>query len=348
MEVPLYELIVVLLIILFGGISAFLSAHITEIPQDTINDLLEDDYKTAQTLQNLRLQFEKNVSPFQILEISFYSVGGMFVGYMLYSNLLQWQYIGGFVLLYIAAVLVVRYLFQAIGIRTAETTATSLTFLFRLIHLLTKPICFVLTLMTNNIIGEKSDEDSWDEIEKVVESAYSDKALDNDEYKMLKNTINFGDVTVREVMTPRTVIFSANIAATINEMLEVPSLQNYSRFPVWEGESIDSGVQGYVMTRDLYHAALTGKGDTRLDNYVRKIRIVNETDTLDEVLERFIGSNKHISMVVDEYGGITGLITMEDVLESLIGEEIVDEADNTVNMRQLAKQRRDKKITQLE
>ena len=347
MEVPLFELLVVLIIILLGGFLAFLSSLITDISQEKINELLDKKYKAAQIYQNLRLQFEQNVSPFQIAEIILYSVGAIAVGITLANMHYDLKIIIAISTVYIILILLVRYTFQAIGIRIVDDVASIWSSALKIIYITFKPIYFIIALITKKIIGQKTDEDSKDEIENAVESAYSDNTLDQDEYKMLKNTINFSEITVHEVMTPRTVIFSVDIMSKVKDIVDKPELQNYSRFPIWEGESIDNGVQGYVMTRDIYYAALNGKEETRLDDYLREIRFVNETDTLDEVLERFIGSNKHMSMVVDEYGAITGLVTMEDIFESLIGEEIVDEVDKNVDMRQLAMQIKEQRITKL-
>ncbi len=347
MEVPLYGLLIVLSILFVGSLSAFLSALITEISHEKINELLEDDYKSAQILRDLQLQFEQNVSPFQILEITLYSIGAIVLGFYLHEIEFVWYKLSLFALVYIFFVLLFRYTLQAIGIRSSEKTAASMTILIQAAYLFTKPFCILFSAITKLIIGEREDDDTKDEIEIAVESAYSENALDSDEYKILKNTIKYSDVTAKEVMTPRTVIFSADIMTKVDDLVKISELQHYSRIPVWEGESIDDGVQGYVMTKDIVFAALNGKGSTLLDDYVMEIRFVKETDTLDEILERFIGSTKHMSMVIDEYGGITGLITMEDILENIIGEEIVDEADRNIDMRQLAKQLKDKKITKL-
>jgi CBS domain containing-hemolysin-like protein len=240
-----------------------------------------------------------------------------------------------------------RYLFQALGIRASENVKPGVSVLLFAFYILMYPLFWIFSTLNLAIVGEKTEEDSRDEIESVVESAYSEQALEADEYKILKNTMQFNEMTVHEVMTPRTVIFGMSIMSTIADVVDNPELQNYSRIPVWEGESIDDGVRGYVLTKDVFYAAVHEKGESTLEDFVREIRIINESDTLDDVLERILGSRNHIFMVADEYGGITGLITLEDVLETIIGEEILDEGDEYVDMRQLAKQLRDKKITKL-
>jgi CBS domain containing-hemolysin-like protein len=118
----------------------------------------------------------------------------------------------------------------------------------------------------------------------------------------------------------------------------------YSRFPIWEGESLDDGIIGYVMSKDILLAALKGKGATKLRDFCREVYFIPENAELDTTLERFLNRRQHLFVVVDEYGGIEGLITMEDVLETMLGAEIVDEVDKVVDLRLLAKQRRDNRI----
>ena len=121
----------------------------------------------------------------------------------------------------------------------------------------------------------------------------------------------------------------------------------YSRFPVYEGNDLDS-VCGYVITKDVLRAALAGRNGVELVKLKRDVKFIPENVTLERALEQFLGERYHMFMVVDEHGGVEGLLTMEDVLETMLGVEIVDEADHVVDLRQLAKQQRDARIARLE
>jgi len=124
-------------------------------------------------------------------------------------------------------------------------------------------------------------------------------------------------------------------------------LMQYSRFPIWEGNSLDDDVVGYVLSADILRAALTGKSNTKLRSLSREVYIIPENAELDDALDMFLRRRQHQFVVVDEYGGVEGLITMEDVLETILGVEIVDEVDKVVDLRMVAKQRRDKRIASL-
>jgi CBS domain containing-hemolysin-like protein len=210
-----------------------------------------------------------------------------------------------------------------------------------------KPVTQALKLINKSIVGIPNVEESRDEISELVESAHEEGAIDPGEYRILKNIMHFSEILVSDVMTPRTVIFSCSADLTINDVSTFQELQMYSRFPIWEGESVDDGIIGYVMSKDVLLAALNGKGNLSLREFNREIYFIPENAELDTALERFLNRRQHVFMVVDEYGGIEGLITMEDVLETMLGVEIVDEVDKVVDLRQLAKQRRDSRIAHL-
>ena len=148
-------------------------------------------------------------------------------------------------------------------------------------------------------------------------------------------------------MTPRTVAFALPVGTSVTDALKMPELQMYSRFPVYEGNDLDS-VCGYVITKDVLRAALAGRNGVELVKLKRDVKFIPENVTLERALEQFLGERYHMFMVVDEHGGVEGLLTMEDVLETMLGVEIVDEADHVVDLRQLAKQQRDARIARLE
>lgn len=197
--------------------------------------------------------------------------------------------------------------------------------------------------INEKITGDDSD-DSMDELNAIVETAREDGTLEIGEYKILKNIMHFSDVLASDVMTPRTVVFSCLADTRVEDALKINELKMYSRIPLREGPSLDDGVIGYVMSKDIYSAALSGKTDAKIQDFKREIHYIPENAELDDVLDQFLKKRQHLFLVVDEYGGIDGLITMEDVLETILGAEIVDEADKFVDLRALAKQKRDKRI----
>ena len=184
-----------------------------------------------------------------------------------------------------------------------------------------------------------------EEFDALVDTAREEGTLDDGEYRIFKSIMNFSEIRVADIMTPRSVVFSVPSTKTVAEVALLPELQMYSRFPVWEGDSID-GVIGYALTKDVLRAALDGRRNRTLDRLVRQANFIPDNATLEKALEQFLQGRQHMFVVVDEYGGIEGLVTMEDVLETMLGTEIVDEADRVVDLRDLAKSRRDKRVAE--
>ena len=190
-----------------------------------------------------------------------------------------------------------------------------------------------------------NEENSLEDLDALVESARAKGSIEAEEYRILKNIMHFSDVLVSDVMTPRTVVFSCLTDDTIEQAIKRPELKMYSRFPLRDGASLDEGISGYVMTKDILLEALFGDKNKKLKELAREVYYIPENAELDNALDAFLERRQHLLMVVDEYGGIEGLITMEDVLETILGVEIVDEADRIVDLRELAKKKRDKRIS---
>ena len=143
---------------------------------------------------------------------------------------------------------------------------------------------------------------------------------------------------VRDVMTPRTVVFSLSEQLTLEEASRVAGSWEHSRVPVYAADQED--VVGLVLTKELFMALGKGRKETRLGDLMRPIRYVTEATALNEVLLQLLERREQLLVVLDEYGGLAGLVTLEDILEEILGREIVDESDEVVDKRELARMRR--------
>ncbi|MEY2718683.1 MAG: hypothetical protein RLZZ273_49 [Bacteroidota bacterium] len=229
-----------------------------------------------------------------------------------------------------------RYLIFSSHILSAMTTiATPMLLVRRGLLALTKPRT-----------QEEEEEEAREELEALVETAREEGALDPGEYRIMTNIMQLSSIEVTDVMTPRTVVAGLAADLTVADAIKRPELQTFSRMPVYEGADLDA-VTGYVMTKDILRAAVAGRQNVEIGRLKREISYIPENITLDHALEQFLQQRQHVFMVVDEHGGVEGIITMEDVLETMLGAEIVDEADHVVDLRALAKQRRDARIARI-
>lgn len=157
-----------------------------------------------------------------------------------------------------------------------------------------------------------------------ADAAVEDEVLEPVERDLIESVITFGDTVVREVMVPRTDMTTVDRDLTVAAALELSSDVGYSRLPV-EGENVDDLI-GLVYVKDLIRAELDGGDDRQIDTLLRQARFVPETKQVAHLLREMQEESFHMAIVVDEYGGVAGLVTLEDLIEELVG-EIVDEYD---------------------
>jgi CBS domain containing-hemolysin-like protein len=139
-------------------------------------------------------------------------------------------------------------------------------------------------------------------------------------------------------MTPRTVIFSLDASSTVEEALPQVNTRGLTRIPVYEDDR--EHVVGYVMFQDLSASHTANRDEMQLRALAKPLSFVPETVNCLTLLTTFLKNRRHIAIVSDEYGGVAGLVTLEDLLETLLGEEIVDETDHVVDLQQSARQHR--------
>ena len=166
---------------------------------------------------------------------------------------------------------------------------------------------------------------SEDELIAMTEAAAAGAGIELEEKELIASVFALGDTIVREVMVPRTDMTTASADDTISAVLDLADERGFSRIPVY-GEGIDD-VIGVCLVKDLVRVERAGGGDRSVMSLMRKARFVPETKHADALLREMQAGDHHLAVVVDEYGGTAGLVTLEDLVEELVG-EIVDETDN--------------------
>jgi CBS domain containing-hemolysin-like protein len=208
----------------------------------------------------------------------------------------------------------------------------------RLLVVTLYPLIWVSELLTRSITrGRPAHAFSREEYAALADVGVERGQIEVEESRIVKNLFRFRELKVEAVMTPRTVVFALRQDMTIDAALAAHPDPPFSRIPIF-GENRDD-VRAFVLKVDLLREKLAGGGARRLLEIGREIQAVNEEASLEAVFDRLLDDRLHILMVLDEYGGLTGLVTLEDVVETLIGMEIVDEADEVDDLRKLARQK---------
>ena len=169
---------------------------------------------------------------------------------------------------------------------------------------------------------EDDDEDSGDDIQALIDVGEAEGILEEEEGELIHSILEFGDTHVSEVMTPRPDIVAVPVDATVREARDVIIESKYSRLPVYR-DQIDN-VEGIIYVRDLLQCWPEKKEDESITPLVRPVYFVPETKPVADLLEEMQKAHVQLSIVIDEYGGVSGLVTVEDILEEIVG-EIEDE-----------------------
>jgi CBS domain containing-hemolysin-like protein len=225
---------------------------------------------------------------------------------------------------------------KTIGVTYAYSLAPFITYPLRMMVFVLKPIVWVCRSLTRLLPNKKEESISAEEIQTIAALSLKSGDIEEGEEKVINNIIELKNKIVRQVMTPRTVTFSMDEQITVSDAMSmVTELSSHSRIPVYRKEPNE--VTGIVMRKDVLLAAAEGKNGRKLLEYSNPVHFVPETAPLNSVLVDFFERRQHLFVVVDEYGTMTGIVSMEDILEEIVGREIIDESDKELDMRELAR-----------
>lgn len=212
-------------------------------------------------------------------------------------------------------------------------TVSTLTVIIYLLY----PLVWFSQIITRTLKKDKSQSVySHSEFLAMAEIGVSEGAVGKQDSKIIANLLRLDKVRVKDIMTPRTVVHLAPEQQAVRDFYASEGELPFSRIPLYEGKNKEH-ISGYCLKSDVLHYLVQGKGDRPLVDIRRKIHAVPESFPLSGLFEHFLQAREHISLVVDEYGGMAGIVTMEDVMETLLGLEITDELDSTEDMQALAR-----------
>ncbi|GAA03101.1 CNNM domain-containing protein [Photobacterium leiognathi] len=212
--------------------------------------------------------------------------------------------------------------------------------MLRWMVLLLIPLVWVSEQITRRLSRGHEQPKLRDEISAMALLAHESGELGDGESKILVNLLQFRDVSVTKIMTPRPVLFRVDAEQTINEFLSKHKNSPFSRPLVYSEQS--DNIVGFVHRLELFAESQAGKGGQELGALMRPLPVIMNNVSVPKAFERLMQERSQLILIVDEYGTVQGLVTLEDIFESLVGEEIVDEADKNTDMQQLAFQRWEK------
>lgn len=208
--------------------------------------------------------------------------------------------------------------------RTSAQWLLPLTPLLKILALAVRPIVFAVKFIESLLarpdeaIGNEEAPTSAENIEALISAGTEEGLIEEDDRKLIQSVVEFGDTTVREVMTPRPNIVAISAHASLEDLRKLVIHEQYSRIPVYES-SIDD-VVGFVHVRDVFELDEDGRANKTVETLKRPIRFVPETKPVKDLMREMQQDNTHLVIVVDEYGNTAGLASMEDLVEVIVGE----------------------------
>ena len=334
-------IVVVLAVILTSAMCSLFEAVLYSVPISHIETLAQDKNPSGLIMRRLRQNVDRPISA--ILSLNTISnTGGASLAGIIAGNLLGAESIAEY--LFSAAFTVSILLFaevipKTVGVVYARPLATIIARPLQLLVWIFMPFIILCRVATRLVAKEQKEQDiSDEELISLARLGRRSGALNPTEAKVIQNILSLKSKTAGDIMTPRTVVFSLQDELTVEEARNQRGIWSHSRIPVYEKDFED--IVGIVLRRDILAALTDDRNTTKLADLMRPVHFVAESHSLDSILQTFLERRQHLFVVIDEYGGLAGVLTLEDVLEEILGTEIVDESDRVDDLRELARRRR--------
>ncbi|PID46496.1 MAG: hemolysin [Proteobacteria bacterium] len=218
-------------------------------------------------------------------------------------------------------------------------TVTSLGWLIKILY----PLVWFSQLLTK-LLKKNENEAVFTRSDflAMTELGTQEGVFEKTESHLINNLLQFNTVQVKDVMTPRTVVISADAGQSIKAFHEANPNLRFSRIPVYETNHPDY-IVGFVLSNEILKKLLANESDLLMSDIQRPVMMVAQDYAIPDLFNEFLEEREHIAVAVDEFGGMVGVVTMEDVIETMLGREIIDELDHTGDMRELARKNWEKR-----
>lgn len=318
------------------GVSFFCSvweAVILSITNPYVANLKNKRPKVGERLEGLKNKIGRPLTSILTLNTISHTVGAMGVAAQVTAlGGGKWDAIAG-ALMTLAILIASEIIPKNLGARYWRSWAPWVGLCLQVLTKVMTPIVWFIELFSKGHHGEAAF--SRDELKVMAELGTRQGKLKEDESRIIENLLRLSEIAVREVMTPRVVVFALTEDTTVQQYLDRHNSSPFSRIPIYSENRDD--IDGFVLKHDILLAAARDQYDLELKDLQREIAAIPQVTKLTDAFQHLVANRHHIALVLDEYGGMSGLVTMEDVVETLLGLEIVDEADTREDMQEFAR-----------
>ena len=338
--------------IAFSFLCSILEAVILSVTPSYVNRQVQEGTATGMLLKKYQQDIDRPLSAILTLNTIAHTVGAIGVGAQAGQLFGESEISLGFTSIsmetVIAAVMTLAILVlseiipKTIGANNWRTLAPFTVRALRVMVILLKPFVWLSQNITKRLKKEKGRSVlSRADLTAMAQASEESGAIDKDESKIIKNLLRLQKLTVRDVMTPRAVMVMADADQTLEEYYDQYKPMQFSRIPVFENSQ--DQIIGLVLKDELLRALAEDQHNLTLRKIRRDIQSVTDNVILPNLLDKMVANREHIAVVHDEYGTVVGLVTLEDVLETLLGMEIMDETDTVEDMQRHARQQWEKR-----
>ena len=329
-----------LLIFLLGAMlisfmCSILEASLMSTPLSYVNMREDEGYKPATRFKRYKTDNARPIAAILSLNTIANTIGAAGVGAQA-TEVFGSQWFGLVSAITTILILVFSEIIpKTIGSRHWKKLMGFTTRALRLIIIVLFPIVWVVEKLSKTI-AEDEDEAavSREEVAAMADMAEDEEVIDEDENKIIQNVIKLDDVKAEDVMTPTTVAAIAPEQMTLKEFYRDKAYSHFSRIPVYSDS--DEYITGYVLRSEALELLTEDKFNMTLGEIKRDIVMYKEEMPVSEIWDSMLRNKRHIACVIDEYSSFQGIITLEDIIETIVGLEIMDERDDVADMRQLA------------
>ncbi|MDR1022384.1 MAG: CNNM domain-containing protein [Prevotellaceae bacterium] len=332
-------LFIYLFIALFTSfVCSIMEAVLLSVPAPYLKSQAEQGSKGAEAMIRLKENVDKPLSAILSLNTMAHTVGATGIG--MQATLVFGEAYVGLVsaILTILILVLTEIMPKTIGTSYCKELVGVSARVTKVMIFITYPFVLVSAALSGLLSKDKKENTtSREEISALASIGRQEGIIADKENSIIQNLIRLKSVRIAEVMTPRTVVVAAGENMTLQEFLKNKDFLNFSRIPIYRENRDD--VTGYVLRDLVFEKLAEDRFDLKLKDIRREIVTFPEAVTVFDAWDRMLAKKEHIALVVDEYGGMGGVVTVEDIVESLLGVEIVDEKDKVEDMQQYALER---------
>ena len=323
-----------------SALCSTLEATLLSTPLSYVTGLEDQGVKGAKRLKSLKQNPDRAISAILCLNTIANTVGASIVGSLVYEVYGD-PLVGVFSTVFTLAILIFSEIIpKTIGTSYWRSLAIPASSIISGMIFISFPLVWILEHLTSLISSRSSQVSvSREDISAMVSVATEEEVIETEEKKIIQNLLKLDEITVHEIMTPSTVVEMAESTMTVREFYD--SDLTHSRILIYDDDNSDY-VVGYVLRQTVLEKMAEDKFQTSIRDIARPILTFPEDEPVGNVWEKFLEKKEHISVIIDEYGTFRGIVTMEDVIETMLGQEIVDETDEVVDMQEYAKEQWEK------